>query len=79
MVPDCRLENLNRKGGHPDIDLTEPGLELFFEIEEELPAFMSIRGIHEDSYQFIAVRFSFVVPYAPNHQGFGGNRAEVIF
>ena len=51
-------------GRHPDVDLTEPGLEPFLELLEELPSFWDIFNIDENTNEFIPIQFAFVLPPA---------------
>jgi hypothetical protein len=59
-----RLQDLDRVGRHPDVDLPESRLQPFLECEKELAMLGLVRDIHKDADQVIAVRLAFVPPQA---------------
>jgi hypothetical protein len=51
-----QLQNLDRVGRHPDVNLLESRLQPVLEFEEEPTMFGLVRDVYEDPYQVIAVR-----------------------
>src|SRR5262245_15863525 len=73
-----RSDDLDEVGGHPDVELLEPSLELFFVSDEELAVIWSIGNIENNAHEVIAVHFTLMLPEAANHLRLGGDGSEVL-
>src|SRR5437899_3259919 len=68
-----------RIGSHPDLNLSEPGLQMTFQADEKLAVLWVIRHIHEDPDQVVAEFDSLVLPNAVDDLRLPRNRPETLF
>jgi hypothetical protein len=74
-----RSKQFNQVSCHPDVDLLEFGLELFLELQEELPMRRRIGHIDEDADQVVTIGFSFMTPVSENRLGLARDGSEALF
>src|SRR5574341_1124947 len=67
------LHHFNGIRCHPDVELTEPGLQLLLVTAKELGVLRLVLHVHVHAEQFVAVMFALVVPSPMNDLGFPGN------
>ena len=73
-----RLQDLDRVGRHPDLDLLEAALQPLLELEEETAMLGLVGDIDEDPNQVVAVSLALVAPEAADRLRLGRDGPELL-
>lgn len=74
-----RLDQIQREGRHPDIDLLKAAFQDFLEGDEELPILFGIGNIYEYPDGFVPIKSPFVMRLTGDRLAFRRHRAEAFF
>jgi len=72
------LQDFDRVGRHPDVDLLESRLQSLLELKEKPTIFGLVRDVYEEPNQVVAVRLAFVTPEAADRLRLTRHRSEVL-
>lgn len=62
----ARSDDVNKIGGHPDIELPKPGLDPFFEADKVGAVLRLIRNVYENPHQVVAKDMVLPLPQPSN-------------